>query len=241
VQAFLSDREIKTDAGHGPTPQHVGVWEMRGQWASKIVRKPDRDFLRRARMLESEFMLRWVSLDLVATCALVLPPAPSDLGEELLSLITRRPSSGAAEVTREAWRSECVALDAKLDKPPFTVQEVNGLAEQFKSLGQQRSTVYEPAIRLRAGATKHFGRGFAVYASLKPDLIVEDARTPKQGEYTICALTNANSDDPKDIADALRRTGHAVEFTAFLRANLEGLEDYVRDKIERYGVMLESV
>jgi hypothetical protein len=241
VQTFLSEREIETEQGHGSNPQHVGIWEMRGQWASKMVRKRDRDFLRRAKMLESEFMLRWVSLDMTATCALVRPPAPADLGGELLSLISRRPSIGTPNAARDAWRSECVALDAKLDKPPFSPQEVNELAENFKNLGQRRSTVYEPAIQLRAGAAKHFGRGFAVYPSLKPDLIVEDAGPPRHGEYTVCALTNASSDDSKEIADALRRTGHAVEFTAFLRENLEGLEDYVRGKIERYGEMLESV
>ncbi|WP_437952462.1 hypothetical protein WME98_18240 [Sorangium sp. So ce296] len=241
VQTFLNDREIDAEPGHGASPRHLGVWEMRGPWASKIVRKPSRELLRRARMLESEFMLRWVSLDMVGTYALLQPPAAGDLGDELLLLILRRPSIGTLKSTGDAWRSECAALDTRLDNPPFAAVEVEKLFKDFMTLGQRRSTLYEPALRHRAGAARLFSRGFAVYASLKPDMIVEDPGPPKHGEYAVCALTSADSDDPKDIADAIRRTGHSVEFTAFLRNNLVGIEDYLRDKIERYAGMLESV
>ena len=241
VQTFLNDREIEAEAGHALSPRHLGVWEMRGQWASKIVRQRDRDFLRRARMLESEIMLRWVSLDMAATCALLQPPTPGDLGDELLLLLLRRPSIGTPTATRDAWRSECAALDTRLDAPTFPSSEVDKLAEDFRNLGQRRSTMYEPAIHRRTRAVKPFGRGLTAYPHLKPDLIVEEAGPPKHGEYTVCALTAAASEDPKDIADALRRTGHSIEFTAFLRENLEGLEEYLRGKIERYAGMLESV
>jgi hypothetical protein len=79
------------------------------------------------------------------------------------------------------------------------------------------------------------------YSALKPDLIVEDPDSLGHGEYKICSLTAALSDDDKSIADAIRRTGHSIEFTAFLRERLEGLEDYLRDKVECYAAMLESV
>lgn len=40
---------------------------------------------------------------------------------------------------------------------------------------------------------------------------------------------------------AHRHAHQRVEITAFLRENLEGLEGYLREKIERYAAMLESV
>ncbi|AKT41778.1 hypothetical protein [Chondromyces crocatus] len=266
VETFLNDREIEAEPGYADTPRHLGVWEVRGPWASKVVRQRDRDFLRRARMLESEFMLRWVSLDMAATYALLQPPTPGDPGEGLMQFILRRPSIATPTETREAWRLECTTLDTRLDTLLHTsTEEVEKLTEDFKRLGQRRSTVYEPAIRVRAGLTSNFGRGFAAYKSLKPDLIAMDAGPPKYGEYTVCALTSAPPEDAEDLAgaptsaspedaegladaptsaslkDALRRTGHSVEFTAFLRENLDGLESYLRDKIERYTAMLESV
>jgi hypothetical protein len=242
VKAFLDDREIAPEPYHGVTPRHVGVWDMRGQWASKMVRRPDRDFLRRARMLESEFMLRWVSLDMVATHALLEPPAPGDLGAELMQLILRRPSIGTTHETRTKWKEECAALDTALDTLPSSAEEVERLVDEFKSLGQRRSIKYEPAIRRRVGLTySTYGRGFAVHPALRPDLIVEDPDAPGFGQYRVCALTEAVSDNAEDIGAALRRTGHSVEFTAFLREDLEGLEGYLRDKIERYARMLESV
>lgn len=239
VQSFLEDREIETESYHGATARHLGDWEMRGQWASKMVRQPDKEFIRRARMLESEFILRWVSLDMGATHALLRPPAKEDLGERLMHLILRRPSIGTPNEIRTEWRTECTEVDSQLDAPPFSAAEVESLAQQFAQLGQRRSLLYEQAIMHRFRAP--YGRGFKVYSSLKPDLIVEDPQSPGSGEYRACALTSAASDDPAEISDAIRRTGHSIEFTAFLREDLEGLEQYLREKILRYAGMLESV
>lgn len=72
IKEFLDWREIGADPFHPDHGQHVGVWELRDAWASKIKKKvePTKDFefnprelLRRARMLESEFMFRWIRLD----------------------------------------------------------------------------------------------------------------------------------------------------------------------------------
>jgi hypothetical protein len=193
-------------------------------------------------MLESEFMLRWVSLDVVATCALMCPPAAGDLGTRLMALILQRPSIGTTWETKAEWRKQCVALDSALDTPGFPVEEVEKLGEELKHLGQRRSTLYEPAIARRMGPTyKAYGRGFTVHPALRPDLIVDEEGSPGHGEYSVCALTAAASDKEDAIADAIRRTGHSVEFTAFMRDDLAGLEDYLRGKIESYAVMLESV
>ena len=242
VQSFLEDREIETEAYHAGSAPHVGVWDVRGSWASKIVRRPDREFTRRARMLESEFVLRWVSLDMIATCALVQPPAFNDVGMQLMLLVQQRPSIGTSAETKAGWRAECAALEGRLDAAPFEATEVERLAGEFSKLGARRSIIYEKAIVGRLGTLNPaYGRGFFVYKALKPDLIVEDPDSTGHGEYKICSLTSAVSEDDKAIADAIRRTGHSIEFTAFLRERLEGLEEYLRDKIECYAAMLESV
>jgi hypothetical protein len=237
VKSFLDDREIAaTEAHHGPSPRHLGLWDVRGQWASRVVRRPDGDFFRRARMLESEFMLRWVNLSMTATGALLRPPADNDLGSRLLSFILQRPSIGTPLEQKAEWRATCQELDDQVDAAP----PLGNFAKDFKDLGQQRSTRYEPILAARAGMGR-YGHGFLAHPTLKPDLIVAGPDTIGYGEYKVCALTASASDDDGDIADALRRTGHSIEFTSFLRENLEGLEEYLRDKIERYAAMLESV
>jgi hypothetical protein len=241
VEGFLNDREITTDVIHDRAPRHIGAWDMRGQWASKIVRRPDRDFLRRARMLESEFMLRWVSLDMVALHALMASPSANDLGARLLDFIRLRPSIGATSETKVEWRKQCVALDDGLDAAGFPSDAIDKQGEEMKHLGSRRSTLYEPVLRARLGASKKYGRGFAVYPALRPDIIVDDAGSSGHGEYTVCALTEAVSDDEGSIADAIRRTGHSIEFTAFMRESLTGLEEYLKGKIEVYASMLDSV
>jgi hypothetical protein len=240
VERFLDAREIKSDAYHGQSSAHLGVWDIRRPWASKMMRKPDEEFLRRAEMLESEFMLRWVSLDMTATHALLAQPVKGDIGERLMQLILLRPSIGVTGETKTTWRAECAALDAALNAPPFAASDVEQLTKNFQDLGQRRSTVYERDIVRRLNrADARYGRGFSAYPTLKPDLIV-DEEAPN-GEYKACALTDAKSDIPEDISGALRRTGHSIEFTAYIREDLEGLEAYLNDKITCYAAMLEAV
>ncbi|MEO5730003.1 MAG: hypothetical protein ABI134_21105, partial [Byssovorax sp.] len=242
VQSFLEDREIETEAHHAGSAPHVGVWDVRGSWASKVVRRPDRDFIRRARMLESEFVLRWVSLDMVATYALLQPPVAADIGMQLMHLILQRPSIGTSHETKVEWRAECAALDERLDAAPFDAADVQRVMDEFKRLGAGRSVLYEKALAGRMGSLySAYSRAFCVYPTLKPDLIVEGPDSTGHGQYKICSLTAAPSDDDKAIADAIRRTGHSVEVTAFLRERLEGLEEYLRDKIECYAAMLEAI
>lgn len=233
---FFIKEEVKPRQLHGATSRHLGVWEIWGPWASKITSKrpPSSDFLRRARMLESEFLFQWISLDMVATCALLEPPAEDDLGGRILELIERRPSTGEKEDAREAWRNRCAQIEADLYQPPFPPDRVDNLVQEFARGGQSRSAMYEAALKRRVGA-RGYGRGVQCYPALRPDLIAD------RGEYRACELTGASSDNDKDIAEAIVRTGHSIEFTAFLRENLDGLEAYLIAKVEAYAAMLESV
>lgn len=88
-------------------------------------------------MLESELVLRWVSLDMVATCALVQPPAANDVGMQLMLLIQQRPSIGTSGETKAGWRAECAALEGRLDAAPFDAAEVERLAEEFSKLRER--------------------------------------------------------------------------------------------------------
>lgn len=90
--------------------------------------------------------------------------------------------------------------------------------------------MYEPVLAARLGA---YNRGFKDYGKVKPDYIASD--------YKACAVTSAQSEDPDDISEAIRRTCHTVEFTSFLGQGMEGIEDYLMNKVERYALLLESV
>src|SRR5262249_7499901 len=111
ARSFLEEREIQAKEEHGERPEHIGVWNARGIWASAVSLKADHELRRRARMLDSEVSLRWVSLDVTATAALLGDDAQAG---KLVDLILRRPSIGTGSDTWEAWRAECADLDAEL-------------------------------------------------------------------------------------------------------------------------------
>lgn len=234
ARSFLEEREIQTKEEHGERPEHIGVWNARGVWASAISLRSDHERRRRARMLESEFSLRWVSLDTTATTALLFDDT---LAGRLLALVLRRPSIGTGSDTWETWRAECASLDADLSTfAVASAPQVADLERRFAELGQQRSSVYEPIMRQRLAARGlSYNRGFEAHRALRPDVIA------MEGEYHACKLTRAATDSDEDIAAAIRRTGHSIELTSFMGEGLKGLEDYLVDKINKYGEMLESV
>lgn len=242
VQEFLEEREIEARTLHADTLQHVGVWEIWEAWASKMHKN-----LRAARMLESEFMFRWVNLDMVATHVLLQLPGTDDRGDRAWTLITRRPWAGEIDKPEEtAWRKSCNDLNTALDNPPPKSEDLQKLTDEFKRMGQNRSSIYESALKIRAGG--HYGKGFAVFGSVRPDVIVKQTvDNSEYGEYKPCELTMAtpktetDKDIDRAIGDAMLRTGHAVEFTAFLTDKLAHLDEYLRHKIEAYVTMLESV
>jgi hypothetical protein len=102
--------------------------------------------------------------------------------------------------------------------------------QRFLALGQARSTLYEPAIARRLGK---YSRGFASFPSVKPDFIAE--------EYKPCAVTAAPSRSTDNITAAIRRSCHAIEFTAHLQDDMSGLKEYLLGKVRRYALLLESL
>lgn len=232
AKAFMDDQELATateaiDHHYG---KHHAVWLLKDAWASILDTAQNVNLSRRARMVESEFALRWVTLDMAATYALLqVPPEPGDLGERLLDVIRFFPSIAKPnEIKKQAERSR--QLDIDLDAAGWTPDTLTDFANRFRDLGQRRSAEYERALTTRLGS---YSRGFQVYAAVKPDFIVD--------EYTPCAVTRSASEAPKAIEDVLRRTCHAIEFTAHLQADMKGLVEYILEKVERYAEMLESV
>lgn len=231
VESFLTERTIEAPSVHKAGARHVGVWHAWDQWASKVVRRPDAAFLRRARMLESEFMLRWVSLDLAALQAILQTPTPDDLGARALDVVCHRPSIGDPAPRKAQDAQQVSALDDALEAAATSPASLTALEAQLKSRGQQRSLLYEAALRKRL---QGYGRGMPAFTRLRPDFVATD------GEYRVCSVTHEGDDDTA-LTEAIKRTGHSVEFTAHMVDGLAGLEGYLRDKIIAYAEMIESV
>ncbi len=227
AKGFIDDHELAAQEHH--RGDHLGVWLMREQWASTLCEGDDREVSRRAQMLESEFALRWVALDMTATFALCQAPSPADLGERLLDIIRFVPSiAKPGEVKRRG--DECGKLELEIVSSGGPAADVAAFQQKFVELGQQRSSLYEPAIAKRLSG---YSRGFVEFPSVKPDFIA--------GEYKPCAVTTAPSDSSSNITEAIRRTCHAIEFTAHLQDDMNGLKDYLLDKVGRYALLLESI
>lgn len=228
AKGFIDEHELA--AQEHQRGEHLGVWLMREQWASSLYEGDDRELARRAQMLESEFALRWVALDMTATFALCQAPSPDDLGGRLLDVIRFAPSIAKPdEVKRHG--GDCARLDDDLAAGAGPAADLEAFQQRFVELGQRRSTQYEPAIARRLGAG--YSRGFAEYPAVKPDFIA--------GEYKPCAVTTSPARSDGKITEAIRRTCHAIEFTAHLRDDMSGLKDYLLEKVGRYALLLESI
>lgn len=119
----------------------------------------------------------------------------------------------------------CDRLNAELAALPL---DVAWFERDFAGQGQGRSVAYEAELR---ALFSPYGRGFTVYPAVKPDYIVE--------EYRACAVTAAR--DHSEITEAIRRSCHVIEFTAYLQSDMRGLKEYLLGKVERYAELLESV
>lgn len=227
AKGFIDDHELAAQEHH--RGEHLGVWLMREQWASTLCEGDDREAARRAQMLESEFALRWVALDMKATFALCQAAQPGDLGERLLDVIRFAPSiAKPGEVKKRG--EDCAKLELEVASGGGEAGLVTAFQQKFVELGQRRSSLYEPAIAKRLGG---YSRGFLRFSAVKPDYIV--------GEYNPCAVTAALSRSHGDISEAIRRTCHVIELTAHLQDDMSGLKDYLLDKVGRYALLLESI
>lgn len=231
VSDFL-DRYEEIDRLEHHRGAHHAIWLMKYRWASPLYRGRDAELSRRTKLVESEFCLRWITLDDVASYALCQPPVEGDVGTRLLKVITDSPSIGDSGKKLSQRRAVSGGIDAELDTLELgnNTSAVTSFIRQFRDAGQRRAATYEPILAMRLGS---YNRSLKVFSRVKPDYIVS--------EYHPCAVTAARSDGDEDISDAIRRGCHTIEFTAFLGPGMAGIEEYLMDKVERYALLLESV
>lgn len=235
VGSFLGDHDLVPDES---TPgEHVGAWWLRDRWASAL-NVPSRedpayaDYSRRASLVESEFSLRWVALDVVATWVLCTSAVGDSLAARLVKLLEDAPSIAEARKQAKTIRERAIAdLDAELGARSAAPELAEFVARFTNATGQARSWIYEKPIadHLR----RALSQGLRVRGNLRPDVIL--------AEYEPCAVTSATSGSDKAIEIAIKRGCHVIEMTAHLQPDMRGLDAYLAQKVNAYAELLESV
>lgn len=229
VSAFVASQELPLEVEH--CGRHVGAWAgARVSWATALAVGQRAELARKAQLLESEFAFRWVALGPLAARVLLESDLVEAIHSSLLELVHFAPSVAKPEDSEKIIQL-AQRLDAELDELDGEALGVGGFLSEMKALGQRRSAVYEPRLEQLHPADR-YGVGFDVYPTLRPDLIL--------GQYEPCAIAGTTGNN-KSITRAISRKGRAIEFTAFLQDGMAGLDDYMRNKIEVYARMLESV
>ncbi|NJK32078.1 MAG: hypothetical protein HC927_06480 [Deltaproteobacteria bacterium] len=226
VAAFLEDHEMAPDESSPGT--HVGVWMFRNRWASSLNLEPGGDHSRRASLVESEFSLRWVALDMTATWLVCEAPDDDQLAAKIVDTLRSAPRIGDSKATKSRHKDGVDQVNGDLSLLAADPRVI-AFQNTFVSRGQQRSQIYEPPISRRLG--RPLSTGLRVRSALKPDIILE--------EYEPCAVTSAET--PEGIDQAIRRGCHVIELTAHLQADMRGLDGYLGDKVRVYAELLESV
>lgn len=229
VKAFLADHELEDDESE--VCERLGVWFFRNRWASTL-RGEGADQSRRASLVESEFALRWVALDMAASWLLCTSESDDPTAGALMDVVRAVPSIADRKASKDAQRNEIRRLSQ--DVALRAERQASALAEfarAFADKGQQRSRDYEPALARRLG--RELSKGLKVHGSLKPDVTME--------QYEPCALTNAAGAELNKIEQAIRRGCHVIEMTAYLQDDMRGLDAYLSEKVRAYAELLESV
>ncbi len=222
--AAVADEHDAVWVNHPPkcigTGAHVAMWEF-PRFARPLPARNPVD-QRRCDLFDSEFLVRWITLDMALTKALVTAsPTPGDAGEAVLDLIV---GDGGDRVG---------AIDALNNRPELATDDPTWSAS-FRAQGSGRAGPYETALRARFTARSlSYSTALPNFADVRPDVTV--------APYVPCELHLAASDDPKDLRAALKRTCHVVEFTSFLREGMAGLDEYLLKKIVNYATLLEEV
>ncbi|MBZ0121754.1 MAG: hypothetical protein K8H88_32455 [Sandaracinaceae bacterium] len=228
VTSYLADHEL--EAHELAVEPHVGVWLFRETWASVFTADDDGDYARRASLVESEFSLRWVALDMAATHRVCTAPRGDAVAGALVQVLAAAPSIADKAPTKTRAKQQVYDADRALHAVA-DADAVAAFAESFRSAGQARAQQYEPAIADRLG--RALSVGLQAWGSLKPDIIL--------AEYEPCAVTRASSPTKEAIEAAIRRQCHVLELTTYLQRDQRGLDDYIRGKVRVYSDLLESV
>ncbi len=227
IKSYIDDHELRVD--ESLPGEHVAAWLFRHQWASALAAADD-EYARRAALLESEFSLRWVTIDMRAVWWLCDAPEADSICRRLVDFMRAAPSIGDRRPAKDALGKLLLGVNADLgavvEGPAFEAFQA-----RFRDAGQRRSIEYEQVLARRFG--QELSKGLATLGSIRPDLTL--------AQYDPCAVTRATSEDPKAIETAIRRLCHVIEFTAHLQPDLRGLDDYLREKVDVYATLLESV
>lgn len=227
IKSYLDDHDLEpNEASEG---NHVAAWFFRKQWASKLA-QDDEEYARRAALLESEFALRWVGIDMRALWRLCKAAEDDPTCTKLMAFMRIFPSIGEQRPVKDAREHLARDVDqaiAALDQ----TDDFHQFEAQFRGAGQSRSRDYEGPIARRFDL--ELSRGLVVLPSIRPDI--------KIAEYEPCTVTSAASSDKEAIEAAIKRSCHVIELTAHLRADLRGLDNYIRDKVGVYASLLETV
>jgi hypothetical protein len=227
IKSYLDDHELEPkEASEG---NHVAAWFFREQWASKLA-LDDEVYARRAALLESEFALRWVGIDMRALWRLFRAVEDDPTCAKLVDFMRFFPSIADRNSVKEAREQLAKDVDQSIAALDHT-EDFHQFEAWFRDAGQGRSHEYERALAQRFGL--ELSRGLVVLPSIRPDI--------KIAEYEPCTVTSAASSDKEAIEAAIKRSCHVIELTAHLRADLRGLDDYIRDKVGVYASLLESV
>lgn len=214
--------------------EHLSVAYARGGWAAHLLPnmliedKAQSERRRKAMLVQSEFGMRLVALDLKGSYALLRPPSALDLGERLLEAIEFFPSGG-----HESKKHKQVyeALSAELCAATFSEPAFAAFRELFVRRGPREKKEYlNQAIAQRVGP---FQKGFARFPSLKPAVIVH--------EYSPCTISSSPSNSHADLTAALKRAGHSLEIVFVFDGNEADLAGDILQKIEPYAELLGSV
>lgn len=206
---------------HVPKPTYVGasfgLWRFGDVFARAITRPDER---RRASLFDSEFEVRWVAFDAHAVRAMIDgEPSENDLGQMLLR-VALAAHDRADNATFEALstRLSAIAVDDEW-------------TERFRAGGMGRAKDYEAALQKRAAFERVvWDQPHPGYTDLLPDI-----------RASACSPCELHKGAAPSLRLAIARDGHVIEFTAFMRERLDGITDYLRDKIVNYATMLEEV
>jgi hypothetical protein len=171
-----------------------------------------------ASLLESEWLLRVVVLGEPFVAALLASGSSTEFADAVKGLIeafqvTLGGTSSLDE--RDAFRA---AIIERVDGWPES-QETD-LAD-FWRRGQNRSQLYEPALKNLFPTYDTGGRGFLDY---RPDLVIAD--------FVPCSISKATARTA--IPNAIQRNAHVQEFTSTRVASAEAVLGYLDPKLLNY-------
>src|SRR5690606_7633811 len=134
--------------------------------------KDDEEYARRAELLESEFTLRWVTIDMRAVWWLCTAPEHDPICTMLVDFMRALPSIGKAKKNKDALQKLARDIDGDIDALMEGDEEYEAFQIRFRDAGQRRSLEYERAIARRFGV--ELSRGLAALPRVRPDLTLAE-------------------------------------------------------------------